>query len=133
MVYVNGYIYKNPHTNLNQGDCIQLTLCRTFYSYLYFCKKFFKKKASIFRFNSWKFFKKKFLQKKTFLKTKKRKNPKYLNFFFLFRLNIPKFFEVDYLTLTIFFIKKYSLSESYYLNKTFSYKLFSLYNFKKLN
>jgi hypothetical protein len=52
MVYVNGLIYTNPHINLNQGDCIQLAPCKTFYSYLYFCKKFFKKKASIFRFNS---------------------------------------------------------------------------------
>jgi hypothetical protein len=52
MVYINGFTYTNPHIHLNQGDCVQLVLCKTFYKYLYFCRRFLKKKAALFRFNS---------------------------------------------------------------------------------
>jgi hypothetical protein len=66
---------------------------------------------------------------------KKRKSPKYLNLLFLFKVNTPKFLEIDYLTLTIFLIcKKLNFYfNNFYFNKFFSFKFFSLYNFKKIN
>jgi len=135
LVYVNGKQLNNFNTTISVGDCIQFIISNKIYKFMKFCRKFFKKKAAIFKFNAWKFYKQKFFSKKNKLKWKKRKNPKYLFLFFLFKLNLPKFLEVDYLTLTIFFLKKQNIfiQSSYYLSKFFSFKLFSLYNFKKIN
>lgn len=135
VVYVNGVISTCPSLLLRNGDCVQLPVARLYFSYIKFWKKFFKKKVSLFRYNSWKFFKTKTIKKKKKIKFKKRKNPKFVQALFLFKFNVPKFIEVDYLTLTIFFIKKLNAytSSSYYINKLFSFKMYSLYNFKKLN
>jgi hypothetical protein len=105
------------------------------YMYIQSSKRFLKKKLSIFRLTSWKFFKQKFFRQQQQLKPLKRKTPKYLYLFFLFKLDTPKFLEVDYFSLTIFILKPLNsqLYSTYYLNKFFSYKLFSLYNFKKIN
>jgi hypothetical protein len=40
------------------------------------------------------------------LRPKKRKSPKYLFLFFLFKVNTPKFLEVDYFSLSIILLKK---------------------------
>lgn len=135
LVYVNNKVTYNYNCILNEGDCVQLVLCKSTYKYLLFSKKLLKKKLSLYRFNLWRFFKQKYFKKKQQLRPKKRKTPKYLYIFFLFKLNIPKTIEIDFLTLTLFLLKKEScfLQSSYYLNKPFSFKLFSLYNFKKIN
>ena len=134
-VYVNGIINNSIDTNISVGDCIQLKISNSNYLYLLKCKKLIKKYVTLHRFNSWKFFKKKNLKKKIYFKLKKRKSPKYLNLLFLFKVNTPKFLEIDYLTLTIFLIcKKLNLYfNNFYFNKFFSFKFFSLYNFKKIN
>lgn len=132
-ILLNGLTIFNTNTPIKEGDCLQSTISKGYLKYLYFCKKFFKKKSAIFRFNSWKFFKTKFF-KKSVVKNKK-KYPKFLPLFFLFKMNVYRFLEVDFVTLTIFFLKKvndYRLF-TYYLDKVFSFKLFSLYNFKKIN
>ena len=135
LVCVNGNKILNFNTTLNVGDCIQFNVSKKIFFFIKFCRKFLKKKAAIFRYNAWKFYKQKYFCKKQKLKWKKRKNPKYLFLFFIFRLNTPKFLEIDFLTLSIFFLKKpnINIQSSYYLSKFFSFKLFSLYNFKKLN
>jgi len=83
------------------------------------------------RYNAWRFFK----QKKVSTKQKKRKFPKFYFLLFLFKLETPKYLEVDYTTLTVFLIKLQGsqLFHSYYLGKYFSLKFFNLYNFKKIN
>lgn len=132
-ILLNGLTTFNTNTPLKEGDCLQSTVSKSYLNYLYFCKRFFKKKSAIFRFNSWRFFKTKFF-KKGVVKSKK-KNPKFLHLFFLFKMNICRFLEVDFMTLTVFFLKKlddYKLF-NYYVDKVFSFKLFSLYNFKKIN
>ena len=85
----------------------------------------------LIRFNAWVFFK----RKKKKLKTKKRKYPNYLFLFFLFKLETPRYIEVDYLTLTVFLLRGFSVlsQHTYYLNKFFSFRFFSLYNYKKIN
>jgi len=136
-----GHIYLNstPIFNYNivicEGDCIQLPIFKKMYKYMQFSRKILKKKTALYKNTSWKFFKQKFLKKKQQLKFKKRKTPKYLYLFLLFKLNVPRHLEIDYNTLTIFFLRKQSIfvQSSYYLNKLFSFKLFSLYNFKKIN
>ena len=134
-IYVNGVPVTNYDVFISERDVVQIKINSVFLRYVYTSKKFLKKKIALFRFNSWKWFKQKLLKKKQSLKFKKKKTPKYFYLFFLFKLNVPKFLEVDYLTLSIFFIKKLNSFEysTYYLNKLFSFKLFSLYNFKKIN
>lgn len=134
-VYVNGIVLEQHDAILSVHDCVQLMVCRYTYTYIKRSKKMLKKKIALFKLNSWKFFKQKLFKQKQNLKAKKRKTPKYLFLFFLFKLNVPRFLEIDYLTLTILILKPYNnqFITTYYLNKLFSYKLFSLYNFKKLN
>ena len=134
-VFVNSIKLVNPNILLEGGDCIQLPVTKLYLLYLKFCKKFFKKKISLFKYNSWKFFKNKIIKRKKKIKFKKRKSPKFVQAFFLFKFNVPKFLEIDYFSSTIFFFTKLStfLNNSYYLNKLFSFKMFNLYNFKKIN
>ena len=133
--YLNGISLNKTDIVLQEHDCLQLKLSPSIYKYVLFSKKILKKKTAIVRFNSWKFFKHKFFKKQEHLKPKKRKVPKYIYMFYLFKLNTPKFLEIDYFSLSIFILKKqstFSIS-SYYLNKLFSFKLFPIYNFKKIN
>ncbi len=134
-LYLNGKVINKYDTIISEQDIIQFKMSLVLLKYTLFSKKLLKKKIALFRLNSWKFFKQKFFKQKQQLKVKKRKLPKYLYLFYLFKLDVPKFLEVDYLTLSIFFLKKLTIfkSSTYYLNKLFSFKLFSLYNFKKIN
>jgi len=135
LVYINYLPYKNYNTLISVGDCIQIPINSHYYLYVFFFKKFFKKKVTIYKYNSWKFFKQKFFKKKNRMRYKKRRNPNFLYLFFLFKLNIPKFLEFDYISMTLFFIKKLKsfMYTTYYLNKLFSFKFFTMYNFKKIN
>lgn len=134
-IYLNGVSLNKYNLILQEGDCLQLKLNKLMYNYIYDSKKNLKKKIALFRFNLWKFYKQKFYKRKERIKAKKKKSPKYLFLFFLFKLNTPKFLEIDYSSLSVFFLKKINifLFSSYYLNKLFSWKLFQLYNFKKIN
>lgn len=133
-VFLNGNPINNGSLLLEINDCIQLPISKFYLTFLKFCKKFLKKKIIEFRYNSWKFFKNKFLKKKKKLKTKKRKNPKFIEMLFLFKLNTPKFLEIDYMTFTVLFLyKDKNALPSYFNSKLFSFKLFNLYNFKKIN
>jgi hypothetical protein len=134
-IHLNGSPVTQFDVILSQYDCIQLVLCKSTYKYIQSSKKFLKKKLSNYRLNSWKFFKQKFFRKQQQLKPLKRKTPKYLYLFFLFKLDIPKYLEVDYLSLTVLILKpgNTQLHTTYYVSKFFSYRLFSLYNFKKIN
>lgn len=133
--FLNGSFLKDPNTILNEFDCLQFRLSIPIYKYIISSKRFLKKKIALYRYNSWKFFKQKFLKLKRRLKPKKRRSPKFIYLLFLFKINTPRFLEIDYVSLSIFFLKKSNLlsSPSYYLNKLFSFKLFPLYNFKKIN
>lgn len=135
LVYINNIVIQDINHHVIEGDCIQLILSKNTYRYIIFSKKLLKKKLSLYRFNLWRFFKQKYFKKKQQLRPKKRKTPKYLYLFFLYKLNVPKTIEIDFLTLTAVLLKKenWFLQSSYYLNKPFSFKLFSLYNYKKIN
>ncbi len=134
-VYLNGSIVLQHDGIVSINDFLQIKISKKMYNYIYFSKKFLKKKLSTFRLNSWKFFKQKTFRQQNQLKPQKRKIPKYLSFFFLFKLNTPKYLEIDFFTLTICVLYKVSVHvyNTYYLNKFFSNKLFNLYNFKKIN
>ena len=83
-VYVNGVVITDYNTILNLGDCIQLNIFWGLYKYIKIFKKFLKKKAALFKHRAWRFYKQKDLKKKDKLRWKKRRNPKYLFFFFFF-------------------------------------------------
>ena len=134
-IYLNGVVVTQHNTTILVHDFIQLKINKHIYNYIQFSKKFLKKKLALFRLNSWKFFKQKLFKQQQQLKTQKRKTPKYLYLFFLFKLNTPKYIEYDFSTLSIC-VLRYNTNDThtpYYFNKLFSYKLFPLYNFKKIN
>jgi len=136
-VYINGVNYNDLNYILHKGDCLQLKISKTMYKYVYQSRKFLKKKIALFRYNLWRFYKQKNYksQSEPLPKQKKKKTPKHFYIFFLFKLDSPKFLEIDFLSLSVLFIIKYDFFKfsSYYLNKFFSFKLFSLYNYKKIN
>lgn len=135
LVFLNGKVILDWKCNIRMGDCIQLSLSSVYFKYLKFSRKLLKKKLAFYKFSTWKFFRQKYFKKKRHLKPKKRKFPKFLNLFALYKLNIPRSLEVDFLTLSVFLLKKEAsfTQSSYYLNKSFSFKLFSLHNYKKIN
>lgn len=135
LVFLNGKSVSNWKCNTRSGDCIQLSISSIYYRYFKFSRKLLKKKLSLYKFSIWKFFRQKHFKKKKYLKPKKRKFPKFLNLFSLYKLNTPRTLEVDFCTLSVFLLKKEPsfIQSSYYLNKSFSFKLFSLYNYKKIN
>ena len=133
-VYINGICVKNISHIIVVGDCVQLQIFDIIYIYMVIFKKFLKYKIISFKQNSWLFFKKFFL-KKTVKKFKKRKKPKFIQLLYLYKSNVPSCMDVDFITLSIIFLKKLTITKNntYFLNKNFSWKLFQLYNFKKIN
>jgi len=132
-IYLNGKQIKHTGLLVNIGDLIQIKLSKKIYKYIKICKTFFKKKVKLYRFLAWKFFKNK--KKKTINKNKKRKNPNYMNFMYLFKFNTPTYMEVDYKSLSIALLQvPESISYNpFYQQKIITYRFFKLYNFKKIN
>jgi len=136
MVYINGFIKNDTKNILQAGDCLQINITYNFLLYYIFFKKFLKKKIFLHKRNAWIFFKENFLVNLPVNKKfKKRKNPNYLYLLFLYKFNTPKFLEVDFTTLSLFFLKKMGENNqtTCFFKKNFSLKMFSLYNFKKIN
>lgn len=129
LVTVNSVIQKK-NTIVYAGDCIQLPINVNHFKYLKSCKNILKKKIKILRFSAWRFFK----NQRQNLKKIKKKLPSFYFLFFLFKLEPPKILELDYMTLSIFCLRcPEGYNTTYYINKFFSTKYFSLYNFKKIN
>jgi len=130
-VFLNSTPVLNKDILLFVGDCLQIPVSTKYFVYLRYFKGYFRKKLAEYKKDSWKFFKKKFLKRRFHIK---RKLPRYLDFFFLYKLNIPRFLEVDYLTMTIFLLKSSDcwLSDVFYY-KQFNKIFFPLYNWKKIN
>ena len=135
-IFINGISIINTDYLLYPSDCIQLQIFGYIYIYILVFKKFLKSKILNFKQSSWLFFKKNFLKKTNNIKKfKKRKKPKFLFLLYLYKFNIPQYIEIDLITLSIILIKKLNIikHKTYFLNKNFSWKLFQLYNFKKIN
>lgn len=133
-IYVNGVKEVNDNFLLSSGDCVQIKIDKSFFLFSIFFKIFLKNKVVLYKQSSWLFFKRIFLHKSN-NKNKKRKTPNFLFLLYMYKYNTDRYLEVDYVTLTIFLLKKYNFSQNYtyFLRKTFSFKLFALYNFKKKN
>jgi len=130
-IFLNGVSVFKLNTLLFVGDCVQLPISIQYYTYMKFFKRYFKKKLAEYKKDSWKFFKKKFVRGNLHIR---RKLPRYLDFFFVYKLNTPKFLEIDYLTMTLFVLKKneFRLNDIFYY-KQFNKIFFPLYNWKKIN
>jgi len=130
-IFLNGVSIFKLNTLLFVGDCVQLPVSIQYYTYIKFFKKYFKRKLAEYKKDSWKFFKKKYIRGNLHIK---RRLPRYLDFFFIYKLNIPKFLEIDYLTMTLFILKKneFKLNDIFYY-KQFNRIFFPLYNWKKIN
>ena len=134
-MYINGLPILNVFYVIGVGMCIQVPTLGLYYTYLKRCRRFFKKKIASIKHTAWLFFMQRERGLEDGQKQQKRKKPKFLFLFFLYRLGIPRNLEVDYTTTSVFLLFRFSgyLYTSYYLNKLFSFKMFSQYNFKKLN
>lgn len=133
-VHVNGVVVQKKNFLIKPGDFIQIRVNGTLYSYIKLCWRFFKKKVKLHRYNAWKFFKNK--QKGLVKTSRKRKNPKYLKSFYLYKFNTPTCLELDYKTLSICYLFKPNndnVLNPYYFQKIISQRFFNLYNYKKIN
>lgn len=135
LVFVNGIICNKLNYCLTTNDILQIPINKIYFNYLKVCKKFFRKKLALIRYNTYKYYRKKHYQSKKYFRIKKRRTPNYNLLFIVFKLNTPKFLEVDFLTLTIVILKKLNLVDqsTYYLKKLLPVKLYTLYNYKKIN
>jgi len=125
-IYVNNRVVINPLFSLEVGDKIQLVFSSVYFNYANKINKFFKKKIKFLKYKRWRFF-------KFFIRNKYKKwSPEFLNKFFFYKKDIPTTFEIDFLTLTIIYIKhctnifKYDFNLlrviNSYFNKSYSWK-----------
>lgn len=125
-VFLNSVPVYKKDTIVSVGDCLQIPISIRYYMYIRYFRKYFKKRLAEYKKDSWKFFKKKFLKGKFHIK---RKLPRYLDFFFSYKLNIPKYLEVDYLTLTVFLLNNRKIdANNIFYYKQFNKTFFPLYN-----
>lgn len=134
-VYLNGRSYNRHTICMNKSDVLQLRINILYFRYFSFCRKFFRKKVKLMRLNAYRFFKKKYYATRDKFRLKKRRYPKYYFYFFIFKMNVPRYLEVDYTIMSIIVLRKLdiSLQTTFFLNKMYTNKFFNLYNFKKIN
>ena len=128
LVYVNGVLVYNPLFILKIGDVIQLVFSKI---YFYYKKKiflFFNKKIKFIKYKRWKFSNPKF--KRNFFQWQ----PSFLENLFFYKIDIPSFLEVDFISLSFSFIK-YELN--LFKKNLIFFKIFSSifnrsYNWKRL-
>ena len=129
-IFVNNKNISNKFFELKVNDCIKLVSFNSYFDYLSNIYKFFKKKKSKIKYKRWKSFK---MQIKS--SVSKRWLPNFLNKFLFYKLDIPKYLEVDFFTLTIIYL--YNEKNKMYKNKIFlkfiSFYMVKMYNWKKLN
>lgn len=129
-IFINDKIITNKFFEVGVNDCIKLVNFNSYFDYLSNIYKFFEKKKSKIKYKQWKTFKTNKLNI-----TAKRWLPNFLDKFLFYRLDIPKYLEVDFFTLTIIYI--YNDKNILYKNKIFlkfiSFYLIKMYNWKKLN
>ena len=129
---------KNLYVDtINSGDVLQLDIRPNYFLYKKSIFFFFKGKILLNKKLKKLFFfkilkKKNTLKKKVFLK---KKINNFFNFFNFFKLNLSKSIEIDYITLTAFFLSSPNILElgGLYNFKTINTAMFRLINFKKLN
>ena len=129
-IFVNNKNVSNKFFELKVNDCIKLVSFNSYFDYISNIYKFFKKKKSKIKYKRWKSFK---LQTKP--SSSKRWLPNFLNKFLFYKLDIPKYLEVDFFTLTVIYL--YNEKNKMYKNKIFlkfiSFYMVKMYNWKKLN
>ena len=130
-IYVNNKIVSNKFFELKVNDSVKLVTFNSYFDYLSNIYKFFSKKKLKIKYKQWKNYK---ITSKPSLSIK-RWLPKFLDKFLFYRLDIPKFLEVDFFSLTIIYL--YNDKNIMYKNKFFlkfvSFYMLKMYNWKKLN
>lgn len=130
-IFVNNKLITSRFYELKPNDCVSLVKFNSYFDYISNIYRFFKKKISKIKYRQWKNFK----LKKISSTTSKKWLPIFLNKFLFFKLDIPKYLEVDFFTLSIIYL--YSEKNIIYKNKIFykfiSFYMLKLYNWKKLN
>ena len=129
-IYVNNKVVSNKFFEVSVNDCIKLITFNSYFDYLSNVYKFFNKKKLKIKYKQWKIY-------KTTNKTtsSKRWLPNFLDKFLFYRLDIPKFIEVDFFTLSIIYLynDKNIVHKNKFFLKFMSFYMMKMYNWKKLN
>ena len=124
-VCVNNKPVTNKFFEIKVNDCIKLVNFNSYYDYLKNIYKYFEKKKSKIKYKQWKNFK-----VTKFNQNSRRWLPDFLNKFIFYRLDIPKYLEVDFFTLTIIYLynEKNILYKNKILLKFMSFYLIKMFN-----
>ena len=127
-VYVNNNIVTNKFFELKVNDILRLVIARRYLFYIKRIYKFFKKKVRKMKYKNWKNYQQK---KPQYL----YKHPDYLYNFFFFKIDIPKFLQVDFFTLSVIYLFNQDIMtlKNRIFYKIISFYLLKMYNWKKLN
>ncbi len=138
-ISLNRVFSLSPTTIVSINDVIQLQIRPNYF--IYFKKIIFffkikllenKKLKKLFYLKNLKNLKN--LKKKSVRKKKKIKS--FFNLFSSYKFDLPKFLEIDFLTLTIFFLNtpcNFFFVNNFLFYRIFNTDMFSLLNFKKIN
>ena len=129
-IFVNNKAITTKFYELKVNDCIKLVNFNSYYDYILNIYKLFEKKKSKIKYKQWKSFK----NNKPNINSK-RWLPNFLDKFLFYKLDIPKYLEIDFFTLTIIYLyieKNVTLKNKIFI-KFISFYLIKMYNWKKLN
>ena len=130
-IYVNNRNVSNKFFELGVNDNIKLITFNSYFDYISSVYKFFNKKKSKIKYKQWRSYK----SRTGSFSFAKRWLPNFLDKFLFYKMDIPKYLEVDFFTLTIVYL--YSDKNAIYKNKFLlrfvSFYLLKMYNWKKLN
>ena len=129
-IYVNNKNISKKFFEVKINDYIRVIKSKSYYRYIIRIRKFFKKKISKIKYRQWLSYK---LREKNIFK--RRWLPNFLNKFLFYKYDIPKYLEVDFFSLTVFYL--YSEKNIFYKNRFFfmfiSFYMIRTYNWKKLH
>jgi hypothetical protein len=131
LVYVNGRTVLNKFFEVKINDRIGLVTFNSYFDYIYSIFKYFKKKKAKIKYRRWRNYQERLkgpVEYKPWL-------PNFLNKFLFYKIDIPKYLEVDFFSLTVVYI--YMDNDPSNKNKFFlkfiSFYMIRTYNWKKLN
>jgi len=129
-IFVNNKIVCNRFFEVKINDCVKLVRYNTYYDYISRVHKFFKKKIAKMKYKGWLSYK--LRQKNIYTKYWL---PNFLDKFFFYKSDIPKYLQVDFFTLTIIYIyyEDNILNKNKFFYNLLSFYMIKLYNWKKLH
>ena len=127
-IYVNGFKVLNPMFLLKIGDVVQLLFSKVYFNFQKKIFFYFQKKIKLLKYKRWRF------SNPNVSGSFFNVNPKFLDNFFFYKIDIPSFLEVDFTTLTFSYIR-YEFNffkKNFFFLKLFSSIFYRSYGWKRL-